>query len=299
MRAAPLFRVAVVTALAAAGALADARARGAQAGLRERTIFVSAVDGRGDPVEGLGAPDFAIAEDGRPREVLRVSPAVEPIDIALLLDTSASAERAVPRMRDAVRAFVTQMAVGNQIALVGLADRPTILVDYTSSTERLTQGIGRLFAMHGSGMTLLDAIVEIAAGLRRRETPRAAIVPVITNGVEFTNRYARDVTAAVRTAGAALHAVVVGHLPIGSTEERERAIVLDTGTRETGGQHVTLLTESALEQALLRLARELTSQYKVVYGRPESLIPPDKIEVRPARPGVTMRGTPMRGQAGA
>lgn len=299
MRAAVLFRLAFVPALTVVCAVAGGRELVAQAGLRERTIFVSAVDGRGDPVDGLGVSDFLVTEDGRQREVLRVSPAVEAIDIALLVDTSASAERAISPIRDGVRGFIAQVAVGNQIALIGLADRPTILVDYTSSQERLTQGTGRLFAMNGSGMTLLDAIVEVAGGLRRRETPRAVIVPVITNGVEFTNRYARDVIAAVRAAGAALHAIVVGHLPIGSTEERERAITLDAGTRDTGGQHVTLLTESAIEQALLRLARELTSQYKVVYGRPESLIPPDKIEARSARPGVTMRGAPMRGQAGA
>ncbi|MBI2189681.1 MAG: VWA domain-containing protein [Acidobacteria bacterium] len=290
--------LALLAALAAC-AVFGARGLAAQAGLRERTIFVSALDARGNPVEGLGNADFVITEDGRPREVLRVSPATEAIDIALLVDTSASAERAVSSMRDGVRRFVAQMAVGNQLALIGLADRPTILVDYTSSQERLTQGTGRLFAMNGSGMTLLDAIVEVSGGLRRRETPRAVIVAVITNGVEFTNRYARDVIAAVRGAGAALHAIVVGQLPVGTTEERERAITLDSGTRETGGQHVTLLAETAIEQALLRLARELTSQYKVVYGRPESLIPPDRIEVRPARPGITMRGTPMRGQAGA
>lgn len=297
MRAASLVRLVLIAAVAACAG--GARELQAQAGVRERTIFVSAVDGRGDPVDGLGLTDFIVTEDGRQREVLRVTPATEAIDIALLIDTSASAERAIAPLRDGVRRFVAQMAVGNQIALVGLADRPTILVDYTSSQERLTQGTGRLFAMNGSGMTLLDALIEVSAGLRRREAPRAVIAPVITNGIEFTNRYARDVIAAMRTAGTSLHAIVVGHLPVGTTEERERAIALDAGTRETGGQHVTLLTESAIEPALLRLARELTSQYKVVYGRPESLIPPDKIEVRSARPNVTMRGTPMRGQAGA
>jgi VWFA-related protein len=300
MRAAIASRLALIPALAGACVLAGgAPELLAQAGLRERTIFVSALDSRGEPVDGLGPSDFVVTEDGRRREVLRVSPALEPIDIALLIDTSASAERAIPSIRDGVKDFVTQMAVGNQIALVALADRPTLLVDYTSSPERLAQGIGRLFAMNGSGMTLLDAIVEVSAGLRRREAPRAVIVPVITNGVEFTNRYARDVIASVREAGAGLHAIVVGHLPLGTTEERERALVLDTGTRGTGGQHVTLLTEIAIDQALRKLARELASQYKVVYGRPESLIPPDRIEVTPARAGLTMRGTPARGQAGA
>jgi hypothetical protein len=124
-------------------------------------------------------------------------------------------------------------------------------------------------------------------------------VPVVTNGVEFTNRYALDVTRSLLDAGVSLHAVVIGVLDFVTTEERERAMLLDTGTRDTGGQHVTLLTEMGLEQALLKVARQLTSQYKVVYGRPESLIPPEKTDVASARPGVTMRGTPARGQGGA
>jgi VWA domain-containing protein len=271
----------------------------AQAGVREGTMFVSAVNSRGDTVEGLGVSDFVVTEDGRRREVLRVSPALEPIDIALLVDNSAASMRAIPSIRDGVRRFVAQMAVGNQIAIIALADRPTIFVDYTSSPERLEQGIGRLFSMGGSGMTLLDAIVEVSSGLRRREAPRATVVPIITNGAEFTNRYARDVVAALRQAGASLHAIVIGNLALATTEERERAFTLDQGSRATGGQHVTLFVETAVEQALLKLARELTGQYKVVYGRPESLIPPDKVEVASARTGVTMRGTPARGQTGA
>jgi len=293
--------LALVPALAAGWIFSGGTARDlrAQAGLRERTIFVSAVDARGESIEGLSPTDFLITEDGRRREVLRVSRALEPIDIALLVDNSAASERAIPSIRDGLRGFITQMAVGNQIALVALADRPTILVDYTSSTERLEQGVGRLFAMNGSGMTLLDAIIEVSAGLRRREAPRAVVIPVITAGVEFTNRYSRDVIEALTAAGAGLHGLVVGHLGLDTTEERERAMVFDLGTRRTGGQYVTLLTESAVEPALRKLARELSSQYKVVYGRPESLIPPDKIEVAAARKGVTMRGTPARGQAGA
>jgi VWFA-related protein len=271
----------------------------AQAGVRERTLFVSAVDNRGEPVEGLGPTDFIITEDGRRREVLRISRAVEPIDIAVLVDNSAAAERAVSSLRDGLKAFVGALAGDNQIALIGLADRPTILVDYTTSRTRLEEAAGRIFSMGSAGMTLLDAITETAAGLRRREATRAVIVPVITNGVEFTNRYARDVTRSMQDAGVALHAIVIGVLDFDTTEERERSLVLDDGSRQTGGQHVTLLTEMAVEQALLKLARQLSSQYKVVYGRPESLIPPEETEVASAREGVTMRGTPARGQPGA
>ena len=66
---------------------------------------------------------------------------------------------------------------------------------------------------------------------------------------------------------------------------RNRARVLSEGTRTSGGQRVNLLTPMSVQQALERLGRELSSQYKVVYGRPESLIPPEKIEVSARRAG--------------
>jgi Ca-activated chloride channel family protein len=272
----------------------------AQAAGRERTVFVSAVDDKGEPVEGLGPGDFIIREDGLRREVLRVSRAIEPIDIALLVDTSASAANAISSIRDGIRGFVAKMAPQNQIAIIGLADRPTVIVDYTSDAKRLEDGVGRLFSMSSSGMTLLDALVETSTGLRKRETPRAAIVPVITDGVEFSNRHYRDVNAAIVQAGAALHALTIGGFySTDDDAERERAFVLDLGTRETGGQRVTLLADSAIGAALAKLARELSSQYKVVYGRPESLIPSEKTDITSGRKGVTMHGAPARGQTGA
>ena len=301
MRAALTLRLALISALAAAFALAAGSAPGvqAQAGARERTLFVSASDSRGEPVEGLGPDDFVVTEDGRRREILRVSRAIEPMDIALLVDNSAAASDAISSLRDGLKGFVAAMAGDHQIALIALADRPTILVDYTSSRIRLEEGVGRLFSMSSSGMTLLDALMETSAGLRRRDATRAVVVPVITTGAEFTNRYGKDVIGSLREAGVALHAIVIGVLDFATTEERERAMVLDAGTRDTGGQHVTLLVESAVGQALQKLTRQLSSQYKVVYGRPDSLIPPEKTAVTSARAGVTMRGTPARGQTGA
>ena len=38
-------------------------------------------------------------------------------------------------------------------------------------------------------------------------------------------------------------------------------------------------------------ADELTHQYKVTYARPQSLIPPEKVTVAAAKPGITARGT--------
>jgi VWFA-related protein len=289
-------------ALAFAVVLSTFRAPlGAQAGARERTLFVSAVNDKGEPIDGLGPDAFIVKEDGVRREILRVSRAIEPIDIALLIDNSKAAEEEIPFIRDAVSRFDALMASKNQIALIALADRPTILVDYTGDPKRLSDGVGRLFAMPNSGMTLLDAIVETSKGLEKRETPRAVIVPVITDGQEFTNRYSRDVAAEARKAQAAIHIVGIGQFYHQDNDQgiRERSFLLDEGPRVTGGQRITLLAPMALSDAMQRLARELSSQYKVVYGRPETLVPPEKTEVSSARAGITMRGAPARQKAGS
>ena len=263
---------------------------------RERTMYVSAVDDKGEPVEGLGANDFIVREDGAAREVLRVSRALEPIDIAILVDNSAASEQLIPRVREALRTFIAKMSSGNQIAIIGLADRPTILANYTSNKELLDKGIGLLWPQTRAGSTLLDAIYEVARGLQRRETPRAVIIPVITDGGDFANRQYDQVMQEVRRAGVAVHAITVGNFNSTDDEElRNRARLLAEGTRASGGQRVNLLTPISVQQALDRLARELSSQYKVVYGHPESLIPPTRFEVSARRPGITMRGAPERG----
>ena len=263
-------------------------------------MFVSAVDREGEPVSGLGPEAFLIREDGVRREVLRVSRATEPIDLAVLVDNSASASDDITFLRSGLSKFVAKMAPGNHLAIIALADRPTILVDYTDDTKRLSDAVGRLFAMSQSGMTLLDAIFETTRGLGKRETPRAVIVPVFTDGIEFTNRYSKDIVAALQEEDVALHMVTIGQFY--HSEEhptRERSFLLDAGPRGSGGQRISLLSPHGLEDALQRLARELSSQYKVVYGRPQSLITPERAEVSSARAGVTMRGAKARGESGA
>lgn len=273
------------------GSVSEAR----QAGARERTVYVSVLDRNGEPVAGLGMDDFIVREEKVRREVLRVSRAVEPIAIALLVDNSAAADDDIRNIRDGLTKFVQQMAPEHDIAIIGLGDRPTILQDYTRNAALLNTGIGRLFAQPGSGMLLLDAIVDVSRGLAKREEPRAAIVAILTDGPEFSNLHYNRVLEQLRQGGAAFHALTIG--AFGATNDdalRNRASVLDLGPRQSGGHRVTLLSSMAVQDALAKVARELSNQYKVVYGRPESLVPPENVTIEVTRSELTARGTPAR-----
>ncbi len=271
----------------------------AQSDNRERTLFVSAVDDKGEPVDGLGPDAFVVREDGRRREVLRVSRATEPIDLSLLADNSQAASQHITFIREGLTAFVTAMGGQHRIALIGLAERPTIMVSPTTDSTQLAAGIGRFFPIAGSGMTLLDGLYEGSRGLRRRDSARAVFVPVITDGVEFTNRYSKDVVRELRESSAAVHAVTIGRFLYSDEHSiREREFLLDDAPKATGGQRITLLAPHALPATMQRLARELSSHYKVVYGRPNTPYG-GNAEISAGRKGLTVRGTPARGEAGA
>jgi VWFA-related protein len=262
----------------------------------EQILFASVVDAQGAPVSGLGPSDFVVREDGSQREVLRVLPATQPIDIALLVDNSQAIASNQNDLRKAIKAFATRMAQGgNDVAIIGLADRPTILQEYTSSVALLERGADRIFAQPGSGTTVLDAITDISRGLQKRDSLRRAIVVITMLGTDFSNRNDVRTLDALREGGAALFALAIGQggaSALMSQEGRYRGIVLDRGPAASGGRYETLVTSMALAGALDRLASELEHQYQVVYGRPGSLIPPKKIEVSVTRPGLVTRGTP-------
>jgi len=265
----------------------------------ERVAYVSAWDAKTRaPITGLGPTDFTILEDGARREVLRVTAATSPMPIAILIDNSQAARDHISDLRKALGSFVKALDGVGPIALVGVADRPTILRDYTTDQKALADGIGRVFPMPDSGATLLDAIVEVSRGLQRREEDRAAMVIVTTENIEYSNRHYSDVLDALTKGGAMLHAVVL-MTPAGSSlndEARNRAFVLDRGPKDTGGTRIDVLTSQSFDGKLKELAAILKSQHQVVYARPQRLIPPQKIEIASAKTGVDAAGAPARGQ---
>jgi von Willebrand factor type A domain len=265
----------------------------------ERVVYASAWDQKTRaPITGLGTEGFVVREDGARREVLRVTPATTPMPIAILVDNSQAARNSISDIRKALGTFVKALDGIGPISIIGIADRPTILRDYTSDQKQLADGIGRVFAMPDSGATLLDAIVEVSSGLRRREEDRAALVVLTTENIEFSNRHYKDVLEALARGGATMHAVVLT-TPAGSSlteEARNRAVVLDQGPKDSGGTRVDVLASQAFEEKMTELAAILKSQHRVVYARPESLIPPEKVEVTAAKAGVEASGGPARGQ---
>lgn len=292
-----LVRIAGLAVLLAG--LGPAAARGQAV---ERAIYATVLDEKGAPVTDVAPADFVVREDGIAREVLRVGAATEPMEIAVLVDTSAAlAPDAVP-VRDAVTAFAARMAGPHRLSIVGFGERPTVLADATSDVAALKKGIGLIFPKSNSGAYMLDAVLEVSRGFQKRETPRPVIVVVLAEGVEFGTFTYDRVLDALEASGAALFVLDMsraGAADMRSDELRNRDILIARGTDQTGGERVNLVSSLGLEKSMGTLADRLLKQVRVTYARPQTLIPPEKVTIAAARPGLTVRGTPVKAAKGA
>jgi hypothetical protein len=262
-------------------------------------MYVSVLDKDGKPVPGLQADEFIVRENGVRREVLRVTqPATDPIYIALLVDNTAASSPYVQDIRKGVQAFVDAAHKGNFIAIVTFADRPVVSVSYTPNPVLLNAGVGRLFPITGSGSYVLDALVDLSRDMEKRKAERAVIVALSADGIEFSNFNYQQVLEALAAGGAALNVIVVNPRAGGGSNEetKGRLIVFDRGPRQSGGVHLDVISSLGLPDRMGLLATQLANQYRVVYARPESLIPPDRFAVSVTRPGLEAHGTPARPQ---
>jgi len=269
----------------------------------EREMFVSVLDRADKPVLTLGVPDFVVREDGRAREVLRARKASDVIEIALLVDTSQALGNQVNDVRKGLEAFIASMRPQAQIAIVGLGDRPTVYSDFTNSQEQLARGVGRIFPIQGAGAYTLDAVSDVLKGIEKRKPERSAIVVVWAGGREFSTGMYQPLVEGLKARGTALHVVAIGaRTPpdVQTIEGRNRELLFDRGTTDTGGRRDNILESMATTSALERLAAELLGQYRITFARPDTLVPPEKTEVAVRPAGLTARGilVPAAGAAG-
>ena len=257
---------------------------------RTRSIYVSVLDNKDAPVTGLKAADFQVREDGAAREVLRAEPATAPLQIVLLVDDSQAMNQALQPMREGLTKFVEKMQGHAEIGIVTVGERSTSLVQPTTDLNALKRGITRIFARPGSGAYMLDGIQDVSQGFQRREAERPHIIGITMDTVEFSNLQWQMVLKTLNASGATLHMLSLG-MPSSSMSDEMRNLnqTIAEGTKDTGGRRDQVLATSGIPEAVLRVADDLLQQYVVTYGRPERLIPPEKLQVTVSKPDVTVR----------
>lgn len=296
----PLLTLVVAATLGFSALVPRAEAQAGDA--RQRSLLVFAIGEDGMPVESLTPADVVVREDGVAREILKVTPSTDPVDITVLVDNSVASTRALQDMRLGLETFMTTFAGPHPITLVTVADRPTVQVNSTTSKAQLQRGVQRLFVQPEAGATMVEAIIETSKAITKRKPARSAIIVITSFGVEFSDRGYEFALDALADSGAALHVLELQDTQRADQQSpnvRDRNVVIDRGTTETGGSRELLLANLSLNDALQKVGRVATTQFEVVYGRPDTLIPARKVEVLSTRPTLKIRGNTLKANRAA
>jgi len=269
---------------------------------RERGVLVSVSTNADVPITDMTAPEFTVRENDVAREVIRVSPAPPPTHVYLLVDDSQATQTLVQYMRPAMTAFISKMAAltpAPQQAFMTFGERPNRRADFTPNPETLLEASRRIFPIAGSGAYFMQAITDATKELQKRKAPSPVIVAFVSEaGPEYSSELHAQTAESLRGAGTSLWVVTlqVGSNSLSSSAARERASVLGDVSRDSGGMNKVVLSGQGIESAFNVVTALLSSRYLVIYGRPDNLIPPEKIEVTSSRKDVRIRASKWAGR---
>ncbi len=275
----------------------------AQQPLNTRHVLVSVTDLGGDPVSGLGPPDFVIEENGQAREPLDVRSASYPI--VVLLDTSLTARSSFIAMRQAVSKFGERLH-GRSIALSTFGGAPARVVSFSDESPDVTHAVEGLFARPGAESQLLDGIIDAAREIRELNVPLSMIVVVSAGAMDQSRRSAGDVLRPVLASHSMVH-VIETRSPRGSGRLRRPRLNLGNTTlandgslqleellqalaARTRGHYEKVSGDSGFESALHRLATRLSAEVVVEY-----IVPDEAPPSRDLRIGVNLAGASVWG----
>jgi Ca-activated chloride channel family protein len=238
------------------------------------TVTVTSKDG--SYVGQLAPDDFVVHDNGVPQMISIFEHGDVPLDLALLIDASASVYDRFDLIRAAAKGFVRSLGPYDRGAVVGFNDRFRLLADWTSDLATLDAALDSAAA--GGGTALYTSLYIAMGGLGPTPVadgmPRRRIIVVLSDGentrgpvsyehvLESTRRsavtiYTIRITEPVPPAFARLLGL--------SVPPSSSVYLLGHLARETGGRDYSLKCLDELPNVYASIAAELANQYMLGY----------------------------------
>jgi Ca-activated chloride channel homolog len=230
------------------------------------SVLASVLGRDGRPVLGLTAEQFDISEEGARQKIEAFEPETQqPLDLALMIDSSLSEVKELEFEEDAASRFIQKLVrPADRLAVYEFADAITQLAPFSSNIASLQAGLHRI--VPGDGTALYDAIFLASQGLTKNPAGRRRAIVLVTDAGETTSRADFDTArrAALR-ADALLYTIVVRAVKTEGGRNTAGEHALDTIADSTGGAIYFPDTIAQLGDMFDRIDRELRTQYRIGY----------------------------------
>jgi Ca-activated chloride channel family protein len=294
-----VFTLAFAVVLAFLCEALDIRAQGPgvrfRAGVDVVLLNVTVTDGARRYVTDLDVSDFTVLEEGRPQSITFFRKADVRMALALLIDSSASMDEALPIAQEAAGSFVRQLGSGDVATVIDFDSRVQVLAPFTNDKAELDSAVHKTVA--GGSTTMYNALYialrelgkirldDEQGGLRRR-----AIV-LLSDGEDTSSLVSFDevLDVALRS-DSVIYTIGLG---VGASAVRragDPSFVLTRLAQQTGGRAFFPSLAKDLTGVYADIRDELSSQYLLAYvSTSERTGRWRGVNVRVNRPGLTVR----------
>jgi VWFA-related protein len=283
-------------------------------------VVVTTQEGR--RITDLKQEDFEVYEDGIKQEISGFGATDEPLEIALLIDTSGSTKAKLAIIQRAAIDFVNQLHPDDEVAIISFAKDVTLQQDFSIDRKKNEYGIKK--TRPGGDTVVYEAVWLALEEILKPLKERKALV-LFTDGVDTYSSKAseKETLELAKETRATIYCVyyntewdqnrrstTIGGFPTQTTPpiidiEPRPPIGMGSGSSsaeyEHGREYLSKLSEYSgglyfdgmtdLRAAFVSVAKELASQYSIGYY--SNSVKNDgkfrKVEVKVNKPGLVAR----------
>jgi len=229
-------------------------------------VLVSVLDEHNRPAPDLPREAFQLFEEGVQQKIdVFESETAQPLDIALMIDSSLSAHKEITFEQEAAAHFIRQvLRPGDRLSVFSFDENVTQAAAFSDDVAALQTAVRRI--PPGAGTSIYDAVLLGARALERRGDDRRRVIILVTDAGETTSR--SDFDSARREAArsnALLYTIVVRPVKNESGRNTAGERALETMTDTTGGAMFYPDSAQELGSIFDRIDRELRTQYRLAY----------------------------------
>ncbi len=222
-------------------------------------VTVTVSDGRGRFVAGLPQSAFHVFEDDRPQAISHFASEDIPLELLIAIDISGSMSPTMPKLKTAVKDFLTAVPAQDQVTLLGFNDSIFTLTRKATDHAERSRAVDRLAPW---GSTALYDVILRGIDMLGRHTGRKALV-VFTDGEDQgSHATITDVERRLQSSDTTLYMIAQGR---GVTLEPLKR-VMQRLVQPTGGRALFTDSVDELHAAFGDLLDELSNQYLLGYS---------------------------------
>jgi VWFA-related protein len=247
-----------------------------RAGTELVALNVTVTDGHDRFVKGLTKEDFAVFEDGVPQQLSFFAANQVPLDMAIMIDTSASMGDKIDMVRQAATSFVQTLRPGDRAEVISFSTDTQVLVPFTDDKPKLEAAIASAKARGSTALynSLYIAVGDLARLGKQEAGMRRPAIVVLTDGDDTSSMVSfDDLLESAKRANVAVYAIsLVSKSDMnrfggdgGRRFSTESDYALRSLTQETGGRAFFPTELRDLNGTYGQIADELSAQYSLAY----------------------------------